>query len=111
MDALIVVALAGPTAELVFSDAPYKCVYAGNPKSACGDLNAARTYNDQRKKLGVRYKSWRSLYDATLPLVEKHWPTIQSLAAVLVDHGEMDGKAVEEFISSLISASHERLAA
>lgn len=111
MDALIVAALAGPTAELVFIDAPYKCVYEGNPQSACGDLNAARTYNVQRKKLGVRYKSWRSLYDAALPLVQEHWPIIHSLASVLVDHGEMDGKAVEEFITSRSSASHERLAA
>lgn len=110
-EAHIVALLAGPTAQLVFTDAPYKCVYSTNPQGCEGDLRKVYTLNRSRRTLGVRYKSWRSLYDAALPLVQEHWQIIQALAALLVQHGELDGLTVEAFVASLLPVHDQRLAA
>lgn len=110
-EAHIVSLLAGPTAELVLLDAPYKCVYSTNPQGCDGDLEPAMKLNLHRRKLGVRYQSWRSLYDAALPLVQEHWSIIQSLAALLVKHGELDGRTVEDFIKARLLPAPQLLAA
>lgn len=111
VEAHIVALLAGPTAELVLTDAPYKIVYETNPRGCEDDLIQARQYARARRSFGVRYKSWRALYEVALPLVLEHWSTIEALAALLLERGELDGRAVEEFINSRLDPADELLVA